>query len=193
MLKNVAFWSEAEKKYVAYFRIWTQQGYSGFRSIGRATSDDFIHWSETTAMTFGDTPMQHLYTNQTHPYFRAPQIYVAIAARFMPNRQVVDEKSAQQLGVNPKYYKDCSDAILMTSRGGSQYDRTLYGKLYSARDRFEKLGFAHQLPGIKCRANQSNGDVHLCESGLCPAHRTPTSLQPPLRWIYFRARFLYGR
>lgn len=122
--QNVAFWSEAEKKYVAYFRIWTQQGYSGFRSIGRATSDDFIHWSETTAMTFGNTPMQHLYTNQTHPYFRAPQIYVAIAARFMPNRQVVDEKSAQQLGVNPKYYKDCSDAILMTSRGGSQYDRT---------------------------------------------------------------------
>lgn len=122
--QNVAFWSESEKKYVAYFRIWTESGYSGFRSIGRATSDDFIHWSETTAMTFGDTPMQHLYTNQTHPYFRAPQIYVAIAARFMPNRQVVDEKNAHQLGVNPKYYKDCSDAIFMTSRGGSQYDRT---------------------------------------------------------------------
>jgi len=122
--QNVAFWSETEKKYVAYFRIWTQEGYSGYRSIGRATSDDFIHWSTTQAMTFGDTPMQHFYTNQTHPYFRAPQIYIAIAARFMPNRQVVDEKSAQQLGVNPKYYKDCSDAIFMTSRGGSQYDRT---------------------------------------------------------------------
>lgn len=122
--QNVAFWSAAEKKYVAYFRIWTETGYSGYRSVGRATSDDFIHWSETSPMTFGDTPMQHLYTNQTHPYFRAPQIYVAIAARFMPNRQVVDEASAKDLGVNPKYYKDCSDAVFMTSRGGNQYDRT---------------------------------------------------------------------
>lgn len=122
--QNVSFWSESEQQYIAYFRIWTKKGYSGYRSIGRATSDDFLHWSATTPMTFGATPMQHLYTNQTHPYFRAPQIYVAIAARFMPNRQVVDEQSAEKLGVNPKYYKDCSDAVFMTSRGGSQYDRT---------------------------------------------------------------------
>ena len=122
--QNVAFWSEIEQKYIAYFRIWTQEGYSGFRSIARATSDDFTHWSETRPMAFGNTPMQHLYTNQTHPYFRAPQIYIAIAARFMPNRQVVDEKSAREMGVNPKYYKDCSDAVFMTSRGGNQYDRT---------------------------------------------------------------------
>lgn len=122
--QNVAFWSESEKCYVSYFRIWTRQGYSGFRSVGRATSKDFIHWSATIPMTFGDTPMQHLYTNQTHPYFRAPQIYVAIAARFMPGRQVISEEAANALNVNPKYYKDCSDAVFMTSRGGSVYDRT---------------------------------------------------------------------
>lgn len=122
--QNVAFWSEKEKCYVSYFRIWTQTDYSGFRSIGRATSNDFLNWTTTTPMTFGDTPMQHLYTNQTHPYFRAPQIYIAIAARFMPNRQVVDEKSAKKLNVNPKYFKDCSDAVFMTTRGGSVYDRT---------------------------------------------------------------------
>jgi hypothetical protein len=127
--QNVSFWSEAEKKYVAYFRVWTGEGYSGYRSIGRATSDDFLHWSETRPMSFGETPMQHLYTNQTHPYFRAPQIYLAIAARFMPNRQVVDEESAAELGVDPKYYKDCSDAIFMTSRGGTRYDRTFMESL----------------------------------------------------------------
>jgi hypothetical protein len=75
-------------------------------------------------MTFGDTPMQHLYTNQTHPYFRAPHIYVAVAARFMPGRQVIDSTQAVELNVNPKYYNDCSDAVLMTSRGGNVYDRT---------------------------------------------------------------------
>ena len=79
-------------------------------------------------MKFGDTPIEHLYTNQTHAYFRAPQIYVAIAARFMPNRQVLTEEEALSLNVNPKYFKDCSDVVLMTSRGGNKYDRTNFRK-----------------------------------------------------------------
>jgi hypothetical protein len=122
--QNVAFWSVSEKKYVCYFRTWTGDGYKGFRSVSRTTSDDFIHWSEPVTMTFGNTPMEHLYTQQTSPYFRAPHIYVAIAARFMPNRQVVSDEQSKLLKVNPDYYKDCSDAVLMSSRGGSAYDRT---------------------------------------------------------------------
>ena len=122
--QNVAFWSVSEQKYVCYFRTWTGDGYKGFRSVGRTTSDDFIHWSEPQDMTFGDTPLEHLYTQQTSPYYRAPQIYVAIGARFMPNRQVLTEAQARALDVNPKYFKDCSDAFFMTSRGESKYDRT---------------------------------------------------------------------
>ena len=87
--QNVAFWSEAEGCYVCYFRTWTGEGYSGIRTVSRATSPDFVHWSETVPMRFGDGPLEHLYTNQTHPYFRNPEISVAIAARFMPGRQVV--------------------------------------------------------------------------------------------------------
>ena len=45
-------------------------------------------------------------------------------ARFLPGRQVLNEKQARQLKVNPNYFKDCSDAVLLTSRGGSVYDRT---------------------------------------------------------------------
>ncbi|MCG6188455.1 glycoside hydrolase family protein [Maribellus maritimus] len=122
--QNVAFWSESEQKYVCYFRIWSGEGYKGFRSVGRTTSDDFIHWTEPEAMTFGDTPMEHLYTQQTSPYYRAPHIYLAIGARFMPNRQVLTEEQALALEVNPDYFKDCSDAFFMTSRGGNKYDRT---------------------------------------------------------------------
>lgn len=122
--QNVSFWSEAEQKYVCYFRTWTQSGYKGFRSVSRATSDDFIHWSASTPMTFGDTPYEHIYTQQTSPYYRAPHIYIAIGARFMPGRQVVSDEQAAALDVNPKYYKDCSDAFLMTSRGGNKYERT---------------------------------------------------------------------
>lgn len=125
--QNTAFWSEKEQQYVCYFRIWSEGGftqYKGFRSVGRTVSKDFLNWSEPVAMTFGDTPLEHLYTQQTSPYFRAPHIYLAIGARFMPNRQVVTNEQAEVLGVNPKYYNDCSDAIIMSSRGGSVYDRT---------------------------------------------------------------------
>jgi hypothetical protein len=125
--QNVAFWSENENQYVCYFRIWSEGGFSeykGYRTVGRTTSKDFINWTEPVKMTFGDTPMEHLYTQQTSPYFRAPHIYVAIGGRFMPGRQVLTEEQANSFNVNPGYFKDCSDAVFMTSRGGDTYERT---------------------------------------------------------------------
>jgi hypothetical protein len=121
--QNVVFWSESEKKYVCYFRTLYGQGANRIRSVSRTTSDDFINWSKPEPMTFGDTPMEHLYTQQTSPYYRAPHLYLAIGARFMPNRKVVSDEDAVRLNINPKYYNDCSDAILMSSRGGTKYDR----------------------------------------------------------------------
>jgi len=122
--QNVSFWSENEQCYICYFRTWTKVGYSGFRTVSRTTSKDFIHWTTPVEMTYGDTPREHIYINQTSPYFRAPHIYVATAARFMPGRQVLTEEEAQRLNVSPNYFKDCSDVVLMTSRGGNRYDRT---------------------------------------------------------------------
>ena len=127
--QNVAFWSELEGCYVCYFRTWTGDGYSGFRTVSRTTSPDFVHWADPLPMKFGDAPMEHLYTNQTHPYFRAPHIYLGIAARFMPGRQVISEEQAKRVNVNPGYFKDCSDAVLLTSRGGDVYERTFMGAL----------------------------------------------------------------
>jgi hypothetical protein len=125
--QNVAFWSESEQQYVLYFRTWSEGGFHAFkgkRSVSRTTSKDFLHWEKPVAMTFGGTPQEDLYTHQTSPYFRAPHIYLAIGARFMAGRKVVSDEQAKILNVNPNYYKDCSDAILMTSRGGTNYDRT---------------------------------------------------------------------
>ena len=122
--QNVAFWSEEEECYLCYFRTWTKVDYSGFRTVSRTTSKDFINWTKPVKMDFGDTPLEHLYTNQTSPYFRAPHMYISVAARFLPKRQVLTDEQALALNVNPKYFKDCSDAILMTSRGGNKYDRT---------------------------------------------------------------------
>lgn len=122
--QNVAFWSVSEGCYVAYFRTWRDN----VRRISRATSPDFIHWSYSTFMDYRHdgkpAPVEHMYTNQTHPYFRAPQIYVSTAARFMPGRQVLTDEQAKGLKVNPSYFKDTSDVVLMTTRGGNVYDRT---------------------------------------------------------------------
>jgi hypothetical protein len=121
--QNVSFWSESEKKYLCYFRIW-----GSVRRIGRTESTDFVNWSEPVLMGYEKdgrpAPVEHLYTNQTHPYFRAPHIYLAIAARFVPGRQAISDEEAKAIGVDKGYYKDVSDAVLMTTRGGAVYDRT---------------------------------------------------------------------
>jgi hypothetical protein len=128
--QNVPFWSEAEGKYVAYYRVFED----GIRRIVRSESTDFLKWSPPVLLGYRhpemEAPIEHLYTNQTSPYFRAPHLYVAIAARFMPGRQVLDDKQAKAIGVNAGYFKDTSDAIFMTTRpveGGDHfgfYDRT---------------------------------------------------------------------
>lgn len=118
--QNVACWSPAERCYVLYYR----RSVDGVRAVARATSTDFLTWSSPVQMTFGDTPAEHLYTNQTHPYYRAPQIYIGVAARFMPGRKVISDAEAKKIGVDPGYFGDCSDAVLLTTRGGDRYDRT---------------------------------------------------------------------
>ena len=122
--QNVAFWSEREGCYVCYFRTWTEGEFKGFRTVSRATSKDFRVWSAPARMEFGDTPLEHLYTNQTIPYFRAPHIYLAFPMRFFPGRKVLTDDQAKTLGVDPGYAGDCADAVFMTSRGGNRYDRT---------------------------------------------------------------------
>ncbi|MBI1177704.1 hypothetical protein GC207_09735 [bacterium] len=129
--QNVAFWSVNEGCYVLYFRVFTGGTANGerweptdFRTIARTTSKDFRHWTKPARMTFGDTPWEHLYTNQTHPYFRESSIYIALAMRFMPGRQVLTEEQARLLHVNKNYAGDTAETVLLTSRGGTSYDRT---------------------------------------------------------------------
>lgn len=122
--QNVAFWSESEQVYVCYFRSWTGGGEGGYRSISRATSKDFINWSKGVEMTYGNAPFEHLYTQQTSPYFRAPHVYIAIGSRFVPHRQILSTEQLERLKVDPSQHKGLSEPFLMSSRGGNTYDRT---------------------------------------------------------------------
>jgi hypothetical protein len=102
--QNVSFWSAAESCYVCYFRSW-ETPHGRLRTISRTTSPDFLHWTEPVPMA-ANLPGEHLYTSQTHPYFRAPHIYVALPTRFCPDRG------------------DSTDILFMATRAGStRYER----------------------------------------------------------------------
>ena len=122
--QNVAFWSEHESCYCCYFRVFVDK----VRTIARTTSQDFVDWTEPVLMSFGNTPLEHLYINQTHPYFRAPHIYVALPARFMKDRKVLADEEGTAMQVNQHlgvgYWQDCAEGLFMTSRGGNRYHRT---------------------------------------------------------------------
>lgn len=127
---NLAFWSPAEKTYVAYIRTWSEGGtpdkpkFAGYRTISRSVSKDFVTWSEPKRMTFGDAPPEHIYTNATHPYFRAPHILISLPFRYEPLRKVLSDVEHRTLQTHYTQRIGISDAILMTSRGGTTYDRT---------------------------------------------------------------------
>lgn len=124
--QNVAFWSESEQKYVCYFRTRVDNGKGDdrIRSVARTTSDDFINWESPVNMAFDRGGHEHIYIQQTSPYYRAPHIYIATAARFMKNRQIVSVSEGERLNVDMGQIKDCSDAVLISSRGQNRYTRT---------------------------------------------------------------------
>lgn len=132
--QNVAFWSAHEGRYVAYFRTFTagvstaeEWRLDGLRGISRAVSDDFLTWSETSPMRYEPPQTEHFYTNQTQPYFRAPHLYLATAARFVPGQNALSPEETVGLGVPERYARvarDTSDPVLLTSRDGETYDQT---------------------------------------------------------------------
>ncbi len=125
--QNSMFWSEAEQCYVLYARHMA----AGRRAAARATSADFLNWTKQTLMSYSDTdsttPSKHLYTNQTHPYFRAPHLYISMPGRFLDGRRALSDQQSQAVGVDDRGggAKDISDGVLLTSRAGStRYDFT---------------------------------------------------------------------
>lgn len=127
--QNVLTWLPEEKCYAIYLRTWTGDkkgvkfAYNSIRTISRSVSKDFVTWSEPERMTFDQGPVENLYTNSTHAYFRAPQIMVSMPFRFVSERRVLDDATMQKFDIEKSMWKGVSDAVLMTSRGGTRYQR----------------------------------------------------------------------
>jgi hypothetical protein len=117
--QNVSFWSEAERRYVCYFRTY-ETPHGQLRTISRTTSPDFVKWDEPVAMN-PNLPGEHLYTSQTHPYFRAPHIYVALPTRYTAGH-VGEEKTDAMLGA--------TDILFMASRAGSSSFERLFTEAF---------------------------------------------------------------
>ncbi|MEE2753216.1 MAG: hypothetical protein VX910_04470 [Candidatus Latescibacterota bacterium] len=118
------FWSEVEQQYVFYYRFMDTH-----RSVARTVSSDLLTWSDPEPMTYGDSDREHLYTNNTEPYFRSPHTYIAPCARFMQGRRVLTEDQSASINLKTsqgiRYDGDCSEVVLLTTRAGStHYDRT---------------------------------------------------------------------
>ena len=128
---NTAFWDSIQQRYVCYFR----QSRDGKRSIRRSFSGDFVHWSQPEWLDFGDTPLEHFYTNGIIPYFRAPHIYLGFPMRFVPERTSVGLEGRKTDGV--------SDAVFMSSRDGLVWSRVFMEAFIRPGLSQENWGGAH--------------------------------------------------
>jgi hypothetical protein len=107
--QNLAFWDPQRECYVDFHR----KGRNGVRDIMTCTSEDFRTWTEPVFLEYSDTRLEHLYTNGIQRYDRAPHLYIGFPARFVPGRTKIEGRELP--GV--------SDAILMSSRDGLNFDR----------------------------------------------------------------------
>jgi len=109
---NVVFWDALRHQYTAIYRDFVH----GVRTIKYASSKDFLTWTPGQLADFGHAPEVHLYTNATVPYFRAPQIYIAMPRRFLPWKTAFKELETLKA-------PGLSDGLFMSSRDGVHWYR----------------------------------------------------------------------
>ena len=114
---NIPFWDSWRGQYVAYTRGVAGKGpfLGGLRWIRRATSANFLDWSDLIDIDTGGAPMEQFYTNSCVQYHRAPGMYLMFPSRF-----VVERKPNPDWPGGP----GVDDAVFMSSRDGLHFDRS---------------------------------------------------------------------
>lgn len=169
--QNLAFWDPAAGTYRAYFRtftkgittakVWKPEGY---RAIRTASSKDFLDWQNYQDLTYRDSPLEHLYTNQVAPYFRAPHILIGFPTRYiergwspsmrdLPERELREARAAAHL----RYGTSLTEGLLMASRDGVHFDRWNEAFLRPGPERPSTWLYGHQF--IAWHAVQTPSDL----------------------------------
>ncbi|MCA8996333.1 MAG: hypothetical protein KDA80_05105 [Planctomycetaceae bacterium] len=157
--QNLAFWDPTAKVYRAYFRTFTagvttakEWKPEGYRAIRTATSDNFLDWKNEADLTYEDSPVEHLYTNQVAPYFRAPHILIGFPTRYvergwspsmraLPEPKLREERAAGHV----RYGTAITEALLMASRDGVHFERWNEAFLRPGAERPETWLYGHQF------------------------------------------------
>ena len=159
---NYAFWDESIGKYRLYYRAFHHldeenkieyEAEKHVRGIKLALSDDFVTWEEKGGLVYSDPIEIQMYTNNVQRYYRS-DIYFGIPTRYID--RAPDNKNYAYLpdlcGIRPDLIKyegregtACTEAMIMTSRDGLNFDRT--------REAF-------LTPGIECGDNWVYGDCY---------------------------------
>ena len=149
--QNVPFWDPWKGEYAIFTRGKIGTGGSfggGYRWIRRATSPDFLTWSPLELIDTGDTPHEHLYTNGTTPYSRAPGVYLAFPRRFSPQRKPREDSP----------WPGTADSVFMSSRDGLQLGPQVHGVHTQAGNRPPALDVAQQPAVQRHRRDGREGD-----------------------------------
>lgn len=136
--QNLAFWDSVRGEYRAYWRDFR----NGVRDIKTATSKDFLTWTEPAWLTYPNAPVEHLYTNQIAPYYRAPHIFLGFPTRytdrgwtdslmFLPE---LEERQARA-EMSQRYGTAITDGLIMSSRDGLTFSR--WGEAFIPPERQE--------------------------------------------------------
>lgn len=156
--QNLAFWDAAAGVYRAYFRTFTKGVTTakewkpeGYRAIRTATSTDFLKWENEADLTYEDSPVEHLYTNQIAPYFRAPHLLIGFPTRYiergwspsmraLPDLEQREERAAGHL----RYGTALTEGLLMASRDGVHFERWNEAFLRPGPERPSTWLYGHQ-------------------------------------------------
>ena len=155
--QNITFWSEKEQKYILYYRIFSEGGYSGTRMIARAVSDDYLHWTNEGPLVFpegeGPVPEAQYYVNQIRPYYRAPNVYIGFPARYVDNglQRATEslpqwDRRQERMTQERRFGTAVTDSVYITSRDGVHFRRS---------------NEAFLSPGLKTKDNWAYGDNYL--------------------------------
>ncbi|OYW17509.1 MAG: hypothetical protein B7Z55_12390, partial [Planctomycetales bacterium 12-60-4] len=156
--QNLAFWDPNAGVYRAYFRTFTSGittgkvwKPAGFRAIRTATSRDFLKWEKEADLTYENSPVEHLYTNQISPYFRAPHLLIGFPTRYVERgwsdsmRALPDrDQREQRAAAHVRYGTSLTEGLLMASRDGVHFERWNEAFLRPGPERPETWLYGHQ-------------------------------------------------
>ncbi len=157
--QNLAFWDATAGVYRAYFRTFTEGVTTGkvwkpagFRAIRTATSNDFLEWENYADLTYKNSPVEHLYTNQVAPYFRAPHLLIGFPTRYVergwsPSMRALPELELreQRATGHLRYGTAITEGLLMASRNGVHFERWNEAFLRPGPERSSTWLYGHQF------------------------------------------------